>query len=100
MRVAATCHRGTFGDATPATFRLRPLTKSRPPPQFVPMRDLLDQAHEEEGILASTDPWFPSVNVTTGPDVLFMSWTLTANGVEHPDFVPEAMRKNFIGVEV
>ncbi len=43
--------------------------------------------------LASTDPWCHPVNLATGPDGAFYLVDFYRQWVEHPQFVPEAMRK-------
>jgi putative membrane-bound dehydrogenase-like protein len=43
--------------------------------------------------LASTDPWCHPVNLATGPDGALYVVDFYRQWVEHPQFVPEAMRK-------
>jgi putative membrane-bound dehydrogenase-like protein len=44
--------------------------------------------------LASTDPWCHPVNLATGPDGALYVVDFYRQWVEHPQFVPEAMRKD------
>lgn len=48
---------------------------------------------KDKEFLASTDPWFHPVNVATGPDGLLYIVDFYRRWVEHPQFVPEALRK-------
>src|SRR5262249_59491165 len=43
--------------------------------------------------LASTDPWCHPVNLATGPEGALYVVDFYRQWVEHPQFVPEAMRK-------
>lgn len=47
----------------------------------------------EKEFLASTDSWFHPVNLTTGPDGCLYVADFYRQSVEHPQFVPEPIRK-------
>lgn len=59
-------------------------------PTFTAVRDPLEQDRE---LLASTDPWFRPVNLTTGPDGALYVVDFYRKWVEHPQFIPPDMRE-------
>ncbi|APW59276.1 putative beta-propeller-type glycoside hydrolase of unknown function [Paludisphaera borealis] len=55
---------------------------------------LARRAEADREFLASTDPCFRPVNLTTGPDGALYVVDFYREMVEHPQFVPEALRKS------
>lgn len=51
------------------------------------------RAEQNQEFLAATDPWFHPVNLTTGPDGSLYVVDFYRQSVEHPQFVPEAVRQ-------
>ena len=50
-------------------------------------------AYEGKEFLASTDEWFRPVNVETGPDGCLYIVDMYRAVIEHPDFVPDELKK-------
>ncbi len=63
---------------------------------LVPKGVTFEARRGEDGqeFLASTDPWFHPVNFVTGPDGALYVVDFYRQFVEHPGYVPEAMRTN------
>jgi putative membrane-bound dehydrogenase-like protein len=53
------------------------------------------RAEQGKEFLASTDPWFHPVNLTTGPDGALYVVDFYREWVEHPGYVPQNLRDKF-----